>query len=280
MKGYTTADVARLLGLTAGQIRVYVRSGILTPERGPRGEYRFNFQDLVLLRTAAALSAARVPARRLGHALQRLRAQLPHGRSLTELRITAEGDEIVVQDGTESWNPESGQLVLDFRVAELAEKVAPLARQVSATAHAEAEYDADQWYQLGLELEAVTPDEARAAYERVVELEPEHADAHVNLGRLLHEAGRTAEAAAHYRRALATGPHAVASFNLGVALEDLQHTTEAVEAYRRALAADDSLAEAHYNLARLYERAGDAQAALRHYQSYRNLTGGPHSAGG
>lgn len=280
MKGYTTGDVAKLLGLTAGQIRVYVRSGILTPERGPRGEYRFNFQDLVLLRTAAALSAAKVPARRVAHALQRLRAQLPHGRSLTELRITAEGDEIVVQDGAESWNPESGQLVLDFRVAELAERVAPLARQVSAAAHAEAEYSAQQWYQLGLELEAVTPDEARAAYERVLVLEPAHADAHVNLGRLLHEAGRTADAAAHYRQALAAGPNAVASFNLGVALEDLRRTSEAMEAYRRALAADDSLAEAHYNLARLYESRGDAQAALRHYHEYRNLTGGPHHAGG
>jgi tetratricopeptide (TPR) repeat protein len=280
MKGYTTGDVAKLLGLTASQIRVYVRSGILTPERGPRSEYRFNFQDLVLLRTAAALSAARVPARRVAHALQRLRSQLPRGRSLTELRITAEGDEIVVHDGSQSWNPESGQLVLDFRVAELAAKVAPLARHIAEAAHAQAEYSAEQWYQLGLELEAVTPDDARAAYERVLELEPAHADAHVNLGRLLHEQGQAAAAAVHYAQALTGGPNAVASFNLGVALEDLRRSAEAMDAYRRALAADDSLAEAHYNLARLYERTGDAQAALRHYHRYRNLTGGPHRAGG
>ena len=280
MKGYTTGDVAKLLGLTPDQIRVYARSGILTPERGPRGEYRFGFQDLVLLRTAAALTAARVPARRIAHALQRLRAQLPRGRSLTELRISAHGDEIVVQDGGESWNPESGQLVLDFSVAELAAQVAPLARQVAATAHAEAEYGADEWYELGVELEAVTPEEARAAYQRALELEPAHADAHVNLGRLLHEAGRAAEAAAHYREAEAAGPHAVGSFNLGVALEDLRRPVDAIGAYRRALAADDSLAEAHYNLARLYERRGDAQAALRHYHAYRTLTGGPDRAGG
>jgi tetratricopeptide (TPR) repeat protein len=280
MKGYTCGDVAKLLGLTTGQVRSYVRSGILTPERGPRGEYRFGFQDLVLLRTAAALSAARVPTRRVAHALQQLRAQLPRGRSLTELRITAAGEEIVVQDGSESWNPESGQLLLDLRVAELAARVAPLARQVSATAQAEADYTAAQWYQFGLELEAVTPEEAGAAYERVLELEPDHADAHVNLGRLLHEHGQAADAAAHYRRALAAGPHAVASFNLGVALEDLRRPAEALAAYRRALASDDSLAEAHYNLARLCERTGDAQAALRHYHEYRNLTGGPDRADG
>jgi len=280
MKGYTTGDVAKLLGLTAGQVRVYARSGILTPERGPRGEYRFGFQDLVLLRMAAALAGARVPARRIAHALRRLRAQLPEGRSLSELRISAQGDEIVVQDEGEAWNPESGQLVLDFSVAELAARVAPLARRVAAAAREREELGADEWYRLGVELEAVTPEEARAAYERVLALAPEHADAHVNLGRLLHEAGHATEAAAHYRRALAAGPHAVGAFNLGVALEDLRRPGEALEAYRRALAADDTLPDAHYNLARLYEALGDAQAALRHYHEYRKLTGGPHLADG
>jgi tetratricopeptide (TPR) repeat protein len=102
----------------------------------------------------------------------------------------------------------------------------------------------------------------------------------VNLGRLLHEQGQAADAARHYRQALAAGHHAIAAFNLGVALEDLDQPAEAQEAYRRALAADDTLAEAHYNLARLCERRGEAQAALRHYHQYRNLTGGPHRAGG
>lgn len=279
MKGYTTGDIAKLLGLTAGQVRAYARSGILTPERGSRGEYRFGFQDLVLLRTAAALAAAHVPRRRIAHALQRLREELPTGRSLSELRISARGEEIVVQDGGAAWNPESGQLVLDFSVAELAARVAPFARQHSAAAHARADYGAEDWYRLALELEAVTPEEALAAYERVLELAPDHADAHVNLGRLRHGQGRAAEAAAHYRAALAAGPHAVGSFNLGVALEDLRQPEAAAEAYRGALAADDTLADAHYNLARLLEQRGDAQAALRHYHAYRNLTSGPHHAG-
>jgi tetratricopeptide (TPR) repeat protein len=95
----------------------------------------------------------------------------------------------------------------------------------------------------------------------------------VNLGRLLHEDGRTAEAERHYRQALAAAPgHATAAFNLGIALEDLRRPADAVDAYRIALAADPRLADAHYNLARLYEKQGKKAGALRHLSHYKRLT--------
>ena len=67
--GYSTKDVANLLGLSVEQVRSYVRAGFLSPRQGPRGEYSFSFQDLVLLRTAKGLLAARVPRRRVRIAL-------------------------------------------------------------------------------------------------------------------------------------------------------------------------------------------------------------------
>lgn len=276
MKGYTTRDVASLLGLTEAQIRAYAHAGVLAPERDARGAFRFDFQDLVLLRTAAALTAARVPARRIGQALAQLRAELPRGRSLTELRIRADGERVVASDAGRSWDAHSGQLVMDFEVSELAAQVAPLARRLAAEP---TERSAQEWFELGVELEAVTPAEARAAYHRVIELEPGHADAHVNLGRMLQEDGHAADAAAHYRQALLAGEHAVAAFNLGIALEDLQRPAEARAAYTRALAADPRLAEAHWNLARLHEKSGDRAGALRHYRAFRDLSGDPGRAG-
>jgi Tfp pilus assembly protein PilF len=42
-------------------------------------------------------------------------------------------------------------------------------------------------------------------------------------------------------------------------------------AYRTALAADPGCADAHYNLAHLYESRGDAAGALRHLRTYRKL---------
>lgn len=274
MKGYTSRDVAKLLGLSVARIRSFARDGFLTPDRGPRGEYRFSFQDLVVMRTAKALVAARIPTRRIHRALKQLRRQLPRGRSLAEVRITAEGDRIVVSDGDTAWNPESGQVHLDFAVSDLATRAAPAARRTAKAAQrAEAELSADDWYELGFELEPLAPAEARDAYRRALELDAHHADAHVNLGRLLQEDGRISEAETHYRLALAANPqHATAAFNLGIALEDLGRPADAIEAYRQAIAVDPRLGDAHFNLARLYENTGKRAAALRHFSSYKRLT--------
>jgi tetratricopeptide (TPR) repeat protein len=180
------------------------------------------------------------------------------------VRITSEGGRIVVRDGSESWHPESGQLLLDFHVADLAARAVPLARRLAWRARRSDEpLTADQWYDLGADLETVAPEEAREAYARAVALEPGHASARVNLGRLLQHAGRPADAVEHYRRALAAQPgHPMAAFNLGTALQ----------AYRKALEADRDFADAHFNLARLYEQAGRRAAALRHLRAYQELT--------
>lgn len=275
MKGYTTRDVSKLIGLSAAQVRAFARDGGLIPTRRTGRELRFSFQDLVILRTAKELAAARIPTRRIRETLRRLRRELPRGRSLAELRITAEEGRVVVRDGTAAWNPASGQLQIDFAVSDLATRAAPIARRTAAQARrAEAEYDADDWYQLGLELEAVDPNEARDAYRRALELDAHHASAHVNLGRLLQETGLLQEAERHYRLALQEEPDsATAAFNLGVALEDLGRASAAIDAYRLALQADRRMADAHYNLARLYEATGKRAAALRHLGLYRRITG-------
>src|SRR5881227_1722357 len=211
MTGYTTEEVARLLGLSPAQIRSYTRAGFLSPSparaAGGRGELRFSFQDLVLLRAAKGLMAARIPAAKIRGSLRRLKQQLPRGRALSELRITAEGHRVVARDGALAWNPDSGQLVLDFDVATLAERAAPLARrQAAAARRVEDDLDAEQWFDLGLELEVSAPEDARDAYRRTLELDPHHADARVNLGRLLVESGRAEEAETHFRAVLADCP--------------------------------------------------------------------------
>ncbi|HZS37195.1 MAG TPA: tetratricopeptide repeat protein [Polyangia bacterium] len=274
MKGYSAREVATLIGLTAAQVRSYVRAGFLSPERDPRGELVFSFQDVVLLRTAKGLVDARIAPRRVKRVLGKLRDQLPSGRPLTGVSIGAEGNKVVVRDGSVRWNPESGQALFDFDVAALARKVAPIVeRQARAARDDEAEQTAEDWFDLGAQLEVCAPAEARDAYRRATELDPHHADAHVNLGRLLHEARELEAAEAHYRLALDARPDdATAAFNLGVVLEDLGRAADAIAAYRQTLAADETNADAHYNISRLYERAGEETAAIRHLKRYRKLT--------
>jgi tetratricopeptide (TPR) repeat protein len=81
--------------------------------------------------------------------------------------------------------------------------------------------------------------EAQAAYERVLELRPNHVEAHYNLGLALQMQGKFEQAAACYRRALVFRPgHFDALANLGVALKDLGRLDEAETACRRAVAID------------------------------------------
>jgi tetratricopeptide (TPR) repeat protein len=139
---------------------------------------------------------------------------------------------------------------------------------------------ADAWYERAVAAETAEPTAAIALYRRCLAANPEHADAHCNLGRLLHEVGDLPGAEAHYRLALcAAGAPSVIElgifwFNLGVAVEDQRRRAEAVTCYRAALAHDDSLADAHWNLARLLDVPGDAASqseALRHLAAYKLL---------
>jgi tetratricopeptide (TPR) repeat protein len=275
MESYTTRDVARLLGLSEAQVRSQARAGFLTPDRGPRNAYRFSFQDLVLLRTARELAGARVPPRRIKGALCKLARDLPSGHSLSELRITAEGHRVIVLEGESAWNPESDQLQIDFAVAELAGRTAPVARGLVHSAQVANEpLGAVEWFDLASELEESAPDEAREAYARALALDPDHADAHVNLGRLLQLEGRTGEAMEHYRWSLRAGStDPTAAFNLGTALETLGRWAEAIESYQHALELNRDFADAHFNLARLYEQLGRRAAATRHLREYQVLSG-------
>ena len=276
--GYSPKDVAKLLGLSEARVRSFVRAGLLQPRRGPRGEARLSFQDIVLLRTARGLLDARIPTRKLRLALERLRDRLPRGRSLAGLNIAAAGDEVVVREGGTLWNAASGQAVFDFdfgfEVNDLARKVAPLTRRAAREARSRpAQGTADDWYEMGCDLEAAAhADEARDAYRRALELEPAHADAHINLGRLLHDAGEVEAASAHYRLALAARPEdRTARFNLAVALEDRGALEDAARLYREVVRLHPDHADAHYNLAGVLERLQDATGALRHLSAYRRL---------
>jgi tetratricopeptide (TPR) repeat protein len=274
MKGYSANEVAHLLGLPVGRIYSYVRSGFLEPERDRNRLLRFTFQDLVVLRAAKGLLQAQISPTRVRRILKQLVDDLPEGRTLAGLTIVAEGNRIVARDGGEQWNPESGQRIFDFDVSELVRRVEPIVRrQALAARSSEGEMAAEEWYEMGMHLEVAAPDEARDAYRRVLELDPLHADAHVNLGRLLHEQGQLHEAEEHYRGALAADPDSItAAFNLGVVLEDLGRSDEAVFVYERLIKKDAGNADAHFNLARLYERSGKRIAALRHTKAYERLT--------
>jgi tetratricopeptide (TPR) repeat protein len=265
---YTWQRVQAMLGLSRRTVAGLIAEGFVAPSRGKRNEWRFTFQDLMLLRTAHALQVSRIPPRRILRSLARLKATLPQELPLTGLRITAIGADVAVRDRDGQWQADSGQLLMDFDVAPVAGSVAFLERGGPVPALP----DAPTWFRRGLDLEAGDPAGAEAAYRQALALAPDLADAYLNLGAMLSEAGRFAELAMLSEDAVAHCPGvALAHFNRGVALDHLERLPEAMASYERSLALDPSLADAHYNLGRLREQLGDRRGALRHFSAYRRL---------
>ena len=267
-EGYSLRDVEKLLGLSRSVVGGFVAAGFVVPARGPRREYRFTFRDLVVLRTAQALSQANIPPARILRSLRRLRAKLPDRMPLTGLRIAAVGDAVVVSEGRGQWRPDDGQYVLEFEVASPGGRLAFLDRTVPV-----APASNEDWFARAAALEGTQPDAACEAYRRALDADPCHLDAYINLGRLLHERGKVAEAALVYRQAVdRCGPSATLLFNLAVLQEDIGEPLAAIESYRRALDVAPALADAHFNLARLFEARGAQREALRHWSAFRKLT--------
>jgi tetratricopeptide (TPR) repeat protein len=264
--GYSTRDLAAILGVSPAAVRTLAKTADVCAERSESGELRFGFADLLLLKTAAELRAAHVPARKIRTALGELSRKLPSGTALSSVRIAASGDGIVVRDGREAWEPLSGQLLFEFAAGDL------VGRRPGRLRAGES-LDADAWFDRATRLEEEhAPEDAIAAYRRAIALDPRHADAHVNLGRLLHETGSLRLAERHYRAALQADPrHATAAFNRGVVLEELGQSAGALAAYRESVAIDPAAADAHYNLAVLCRRLGLQRDALRHLKRYREL---------
>lgn len=291
MKHYSTREAAQILDATEAEVRAYARLGQITAPRSPAHPLQFTFQELLLLKTTRGLLQAGVPAGRVRRVWSSLRRQLPPDLPLTSISIFADGQRAVAWDGSVRWRPDSGQSLLELDAGELAprtvpdhgaEPVAPEpmsaepprgAESVSSTAVGKpAALSAEHWFHLGCELENTSVPEARRAYMQALELDPDFGDAHLNLGRLDHEAEELGKAEAHYREAVRCAPEdATCHFNLGVLLEDRGRPDEAIHAYEQAIARDPDTADAHYNLGLLLEARHRRPEAMRHLMEARRL---------
>ena len=268
---YKTREVAKLLSLSPEQTRYYVRAGLVNPERGKRNEYLFSFRQIVILRTAKGLVDSGIPIKKVRRILVNLKKQLPQGYPLTAVQIWADGREVMVRDGSEMWKPESGQAFFNFQVAGLAHEVKSL--RESESAGSGEVMAASDWYELGCEQEYDSPELAISSYREALEIEPNHLEANLNLGRIFHERGEFGLAEAYYRAACAVDPKdPTAIYNLGVALEDLRRFDEAAAAYEKALELAPEMKEAHFNLSGVYEVMGRQETALQHLRIYKKLS--------
>ena len=123
--------------------------------------------------------------------------------------------------------------------------------------------DAEAHSNLGVTLQELGRlNEAEVSLRQAIVLKPNYPEAHNNLGNALKEQGRLDEAEASYRQAIVLKPgYANAHSNLGATLQELGRLDEAEARYIQAIALKPNYAEAYSNLGVTLQELGRLEEA-------------------
>lgn len=270
---YSVSEVARVFGIKRSRLRSWDRSGFIQPSgRSGRRRY-YTFQDLIGLRVAKGLLDEGVPLRRVRKSVEALRGSLPRVvRPLNELRVVADGQTVLVRGEEGTFEPTTGQLVLDFEVSSLRDDVVRVLKN-----HPRSGEQRQKAYELYLEgcrldEDETTIDRAEDCYQRALALDPSLSNALTNLGNIRFRRGSVEEALALYEKALSVDPaQPEAHYNLGFLFFETGEPMQAAESFEKALAHDPAFADAHFNLAMAYEEIGRFVEARQHWETYLKL---------
>jgi len=271
---YSRADLLRILHVTARQLANWERIGLVTSAEA------YTFSDLLEIKKVRDLCAMSVRPAMIRESLDAMRKQsagvvenplLEAGASSTAKHRVA------FRHQGRLLEPIAGQFLMDFSEREKVVTSTPIPRNEPSPR----ENEATAWFARGISLEEDpnTQTEAIAAYHNVLDIQPAHAAAHINLGTLYYNRQDFALAEKHYRQAIEADPrYALAYFDLGNVLDETGRVQEAIQTYKTALQLAPTYADAHYNLALAFEKVREPRKALKHWQAYVRLdASGPWS---
>jgi len=260
---FTKREFQRILDVTEKQLNYWERLRLVSPRKSGAEKF-YDFGDLISLRTAKQLIENGVSANRLRRSLVALKQKLSEIEApLNELRILSDGRDVLVERHGTRLEPISGQFVLNFDTRELSDKVRVMPQR-----------KAEDWFAVALQYETdpESREAAMDAYQRVLEINPQHIDALINLGMLAYEEGQLEKAMACFQQAVDLDKeNAIAQFNLGSVLEELGQLEGSRQHLRLAVRLAPQYADAHYNLAFVCDKLGSSREARQHWQEYVNL---------
>jgi tetratricopeptide (TPR) repeat protein len=234
----------------------------------------FSIADLQQIKQIRDLRAKRVRPAVIRESLQAMQRQVAGMENpFLEASTFLVGRRVVFRHEGRAVEPVVGQYVMEFdsRGAVVSTEPPSLPRKTKPIAPTDSVHEL---FARGVSLEENPDnhDEAIQVYLRLLELEPGHAAAHINLGTLYYNRQDFAAAEKHYREAVSADPrYALAYFDLGNVLDETGHFADAASAYKTAIQLAPTYADAHYNLALAYERLREPRRALRHWTAYVKL---------
>ncbi len=276
---YTTARLARLLGVATATVRAWARLGLIKPLRESGRLCFFDFQQLANARALSRLAHQGIAPARIRAGLDRLGRWAPEARdSLRHLEALESRGPLLVRLEDGRLAETGGQLLLDFTDLGNAGATAAPARVVAGSFTPAGSEDQPvpavvDWFQRGLRAEEEADLEAAAAaYEHALRQDCTRAETWFNLGNVYYSLGRKADAIRAFNRATGLDPGYVEAWNnLGNTLSDEGRPEEAVHAYEQALSLEPAYMDAHYNLAETLDHCGERQRAEHHWREYLRL---------
>ena len=263
----------RILRLTARQYSAWEKAGLV-----PAAD-DYSFVDLLQIKKVRDLCARKVRPAVIRQSLEAMQKQVAGMENplLEAGAFTTRNHRIAFRHQGKLVEPIAGQFVFDFTPEQrvVTQNTVPMSKPGNPAA------EVADLFARGIALEEDPSNQAQAiaTYQRVLELDPDHAAANINLGTLHYNRQDYALAEKHYRRAIEIDPrYALAHFDLGNVLDETGRVAEAVQTYTTALQLAPTYADAHYNLALAYEKVKEPRKALKHWRSYVKLdTMGPWS---
>jgi len=265
---YSRADLLRILRLTARQLANWEKAGLVAAAEG------YSFFDLLQVKKVRDLCARKVRPAVIRQSLEAMQKQVAGMENpLVEAGASySAGHRVAFRHEGKLLEPIAGQFMFDFAQED---KVVSSSRRERETPKPKlvATSLAELFAQgISLEEDPNTQVEAISVYQKVLEMDPQHAAAHINLGTLYYNRQDFRAAEKHYRCAIDIDPrYALAYFDLGNVLDETGRVAEAIQAYKTALQLAPTYADAHYNLALAYEKIKEPRKALTHWRSYIKL---------
>jgi tetratricopeptide (TPR) repeat protein len=267
---YTRADLLRILRITARQLAAWEKASLVTAAES------YSFFDLLQIKKVRDLCARKVRPAVIRQSLEAMQKQAAGMENpLIEAGSFSAGHRIAFRHQGKVVEPIAGQFLFDF---------APEEKLVTSTVIRKPSpepppLEVSDLFARGIALEEDPRSQlqAIAIYQKVIELDPNHAAAHINLGTLFYNRQNYSEAEEHYHKAIEIDPrYALAYFDLGNVLDETGRVKEAIKVYNAALQLAPTYADAHYNLALAYEKVREPRKALKHWRAYVKLdTTGP-----
>lgn len=263
---YGREDVLRILRLPSRQLAAWERAGLVTSTE------EFSFDQLVQLRKLRDLTASRISVRSIRASVDAMQKVSGMANPLLQSVAVGKGSRLAFRQWGALVDPVTRQMAFDFDVAPCAGLA--VVRAVGPGSLLRVANQTQEMFLRAVKLEErpETLEEARSLYLRILEMQPAHAPAAINLGTLHYNQRDYVTAEGYYRRATESDPeYALAFFDLGNVLDELQRLPEAIQAYERAITLVPQYADAHYNLALAWERRSEPRRALRHWTAYVRL---------